>query len=312
MAKTSSTAPSAPKVTRDHRRQFERCQYVYPVVSRRARGVSIGVNLNLNKACTFDCVYCQVDRRSRRRGISKRLLRQQALDLNVLAAELEQVLRTVSSSRLWRQARFAQTPPELRRINDIAFSGNGEPTCLPTFDEAVAIAADIKRRLGLTDVKTVVITNGTQLHRPQFQRAILILRRSGGEIWAKLDAGSERLFKRINRPRMDITLTDVTRNITAVSKRLPVVIQSLFFRSRGHAPSAVDVAAYCHRLQAMLDSGARLKEVHIHTIARSPAEPAVSWLTNQEMDALTAAIAAALPALTVTPYYGADMPPQRH
>ena len=310
MAKTSSTAPTAPKVTRDHRRQYGSCQYVYPVVSRRARGVSIGVNLNLNKACTFDCVYCQVDRRSRRRGVSKRLLRQQALDLNVLSAELAQVLRTVSSGRLWKHPRFAQTPPELRRINDIAFSGNGEPTCLPTFDRAVGIAADVKRKLGIADVKTIVITNGTQLHRPQFQRAIPVLRRSNGEIWAKLDAGSEKLFKRINRPRMDITLETVCRSIAAVSRRLPVVIQSLFFRWRGQAPSAMDVAAYCHRLQQMLDAGAKLKEVHIHTIARSPADPAASWLTNKEMDALTAAISATLPTLNITAYYGADMPPQ--
>ena len=46
----------------DHPRQFQEFQFVYPVVSRRSHGISIGLNTNPNKACNFDCVYCQVDR----------------------------------------------------------------------------------------------------------------------------------------------------------------------------------------------------------------------------------------------------------
>ena len=45
-----------------HPRNFEANRYVYPVLSRRAGGISIGVNLNLDKICNFHCVYCQVDR----------------------------------------------------------------------------------------------------------------------------------------------------------------------------------------------------------------------------------------------------------
>ena len=45
-----------------HPRTFAENRYVYPVVSRRAGGISIGVNLNLDKVCNFDCVYCQVNR----------------------------------------------------------------------------------------------------------------------------------------------------------------------------------------------------------------------------------------------------------
>ena len=49
-------------VHRDHRRGLADNRYVYAVVSRRSRGVSVGVNLNPDKVCNFDCVYCQVDR----------------------------------------------------------------------------------------------------------------------------------------------------------------------------------------------------------------------------------------------------------
>ena len=46
----------------DHARLFEQNRFVYPVLSRRSGGISIGVNLNPDKVCNFDCIYCQVDR----------------------------------------------------------------------------------------------------------------------------------------------------------------------------------------------------------------------------------------------------------
>src|SRR5260370_11596321 len=51
-------------VHRDHRRTFVDNLYVYAVVSRRSKGVSVGLNLNPDKICNFDCVYCQVDRKT--------------------------------------------------------------------------------------------------------------------------------------------------------------------------------------------------------------------------------------------------------
>ena len=47
---------------RDHRRELDDNRYVYAVVSRRSRGLSIGLNLTPDKVCNFDCPYCQVDR----------------------------------------------------------------------------------------------------------------------------------------------------------------------------------------------------------------------------------------------------------
>src|SRR5208337_5154664 len=49
---------------RDHSRQFEQNLYVYPVLARRSRGISVGINLNPDTVCNFGCVYCQVDRRT--------------------------------------------------------------------------------------------------------------------------------------------------------------------------------------------------------------------------------------------------------
>ena len=301
---------SQPTVTRDHRRQWRQCVYVYPVVSRRARGLSIGVNLNLNKACTFDCAYCQINRRARRKGLSRRAFRRMPVDLDVLRAELRLALSEAAAGRLWKETRYASAPAELRRINDIAFSGDGEPTCLPTFDKAVAVAAAEKKRAGLTDVKIVVITNATHLTRAPFQRALPILLANNGEVWAKLDAGTEAMFQRINRPRSRVTLDDICRNITAVARQMPIVIQSLFCRFNGQPPAKAELAAYCDRVQAILDAGGSIKQLQVHTIARSPAESSVTFLPDKALQAIATAIARRLPSLDITVTGGADMPPQ--
>src|SRR6266487_2811297 len=124
-------------VQRDHRRTFRENLYVYAVVSRRSKGVSIGINLNPDKVCNFDCVYCQVDRKT------PPLVRD--VDVPRLLAELEDMLDLVQDGGLFELERFRQTPPTLRRLNDIAFSGDGEPTTCPEFAEIVQAVADSKR-----------------------------------------------------------------------------------------------------------------------------------------------------------------------
>ena len=284
--------------------------YVYPVVSRRAKGLSIGVNLNRNKACTFDCVYCQVHRRVRRKGAGRRQLGRDPVGLDVLADELRLALTEAVKGRLWREPRYASTPAELRRINDIAFSGDGEPTCLPVFDQAVALAADVKRAMRLPDVKIVVITNATQFHRPQFQRAIPTLRANNGEVWAKLDAGTEDMFQRINRPLSRTTLDQICRNITDLAQQMPVVLQSLFSRCHGRLPSKTEIAAYCRRIRQILNAGGAIKQIQVHTVARAPAEAYVRWLTDRELKTIARQITRALPEVPLLVTGGTDMPPQ--
>src|SRR5437763_6556886 len=173
-------------VHRDHRRTFQDNVYVYAVVSRRSKGVSIGVNLNPDKVCNFDCVYCQVDRKT------PPVVRD--VEVPRLLQELEEMLDLVASGELFEHERFRQTPPALRRLNDIAFSGDGEPTTCPEFLEVVQSVAAIKQRRGLDAVKLVLITNATMLHRPRLCEALGILDANNGEIWAKLEAGTEAYY----------------------------------------------------------------------------------------------------------------------
>src|SRR2546421_3678324 len=174
-------------VHRDHRRNFAENLYVYAVVSRRSKGVSIGVNLNPDKVCNFDCVYCQVDRKT------PPIVRE--VDVPRLTAELRQMAEMVQSGELFQLERFRGTPAHLRRLNDIAFSGDGEPTTCPEFLEIVQAAAAIKRQRRLTNVKMVLITNATMFHRPKVREALAVLDANNGEIWAKLEAGTEAYYQ---------------------------------------------------------------------------------------------------------------------
>ncbi|MCJ7544943.1 MAG: radical SAM protein [Phycisphaerae bacterium] len=285
---------SRPPVTLDHRRQWRDYLYVYPVVSRRSQGLSIGINLNRDKRCTYSCIYCQIDRGSPRPPHD--------VDLPTLRGELEAVLAEATSGRIWQEARFAAAPAHLRRLNDIAFSGDGEPTCLPNFDSAVAAAAEIKARMHLPSVKIVVITNASQFRSRQFQAALAILDANNGEIWAKLDAGSEAYFQRINRPSPGVTLAGIVEGITEVARGRAVVIQSLFVCLDVQGPPDGEIAAYSQRLREILAGGGKVKCVQVYTIARTPAEPNVSALSDEQLRAIAETVRKSLPGLVVETY----------
>ncbi|HEX9081015.1 MAG TPA: hypothetical protein VF768_01990, partial [Holophagaceae bacterium] len=134
----------------DHRRLWREFDYCYPVISRRSRGLSLGVNLNPDKVCNFDCVYCEVDRVSP--------ARRRDLDLDQIDQELGLLLDLAASGEIFAAPPFDSAGPDQRRLNDIAFSGDGEPTTAREFSEVVARTAALKRARGLGDVKLVLIT----------------------------------------------------------------------------------------------------------------------------------------------------------
>ncbi len=277
-----------------HPRSFEDNRFVYAVVSRRAGGVSIGVNLNPEKYCNFDCVYCQVDRTVRGGPVLRKI------DLPQLAAELEEMVELAVSGRLFEGTRFSTTPAEYRRLNDIALSGDGEPTASPIFDEVVQLCADVRRRAP-DQVKLVLITNATLLRRERVRKGLEILDANNGEIWGKLDAGTEAYYQQVDRSK--VHLAEVLENLASAARQRPIVIQSLFVRLRDEPPPRAELDAYCDRLCELLVGGGQIKLVQIHTIARRPAEGFAAPLENSEVDAL-AELVRQRTGLAVTAYYG--------
>jgi wyosine [tRNA(Phe)-imidazoG37] synthetase (radical SAM superfamily) len=287
------TDDSARPLFEAHPRSFEANRYVYPVLSRRARGISIGVNLNRDKACNFHCVYCQVDRAECQTG--------EPVDLARLDAELDAAVVLVTSGRLFDGVKFATTPPSLRRLNDIALSGDGEPTARPEFPEAVRVCAEVRRRHGLEDVKLVLITNASLFHLDRVRRGLEILDANGGEIWAKLDAGTEAYYTQVARSA--VPWRRIFDNLVEAARTRPLVIQSLFMRIDGDPPADAELDAYGDRLSEILAAGGRIKEVQIHTVARRPAEAWVAALADDEVDAIGDRVRART-GLPVSTFYG--------
>src|SRR5262245_43491836 len=260
----------------DHARLFERNRFVYPVLSRRSGGISIGVNLNPDKICNFDCIYCQVDR--------TRQSETRFVEIEPLLDELRTTLELVTSGAIYETPKFREVPVRLRRLNDIAFSGDGEPTTYRNFDEIIAACADVKRAAGLNDVKMVLITNASMFHRPHVQRGLEILDRNNGEIWAKLEAGTEAYYQLVDRT--PIPFRQVLDNITAAAHVRPLVIQALFMRVAGEPPSQAELEAFCDRLNEITAAGGQLKLVQVYTIARRPTESYVTPLADIDVDAI--------------------------
>ncbi len=259
-----------------HERYFADNRFVYPVLSRRSGGISVGINLNPDKVCNFDCVYCQVNRVSQ--GETRFVDTPRMLD------ELQQTLDLVTSGRLFSIDKFRQTPAPMQRLNDLAFSGDGEPTTHRNFDEVAAAVASVKQARRLSQVKLVLITNASMFHREHVRRALSILDDNEGEIWAKLDAGTKEYFDQINRA--PVRFETILRNITQAAQVRPLVIQSLFMRIDGQVPPRSEWHAYCDRLREITDAGGALKMIQIYTIARTPAERCVTAMSDEEVDRL--------------------------
>jgi wyosine [tRNA(Phe)-imidazoG37] synthetase (radical SAM superfamily) len=277
----------------DHGRTYRENKFVYPVLSRRSGGISIGVNLNPDKVCNFDCIYCQVDRRSEAET--------QFVETDRLLAELDAMFRFVSSGEIFQDAKFAHVPAPLRRLNDVAFSGDGEPTTFRNFDEIIAAAAALKDKHGLSDVKMVLITNATMFHRPAVERGLAILDAHQGEIWAKLETGTDEYYQLVERTK--IPFQRVLDNIAAAAQKRPLVIQSMFMRIQGDPPPASEIAAYCDRLNEITAGGGAIKLVQVYTVARQPAESFVAALTDAEVDQLVETVRERT-GLPAEPFYG--------
>jgi len=256
--------------TDDHRRDSAGLLYVYPVVSRRAGGVSIGINLNPNNACNWACLYCQVENLTRGGP--------PPIDLDRLESELELFLSDALEGDFMQRA----VPPEARRLMDVAFSGNGEPTSAAEFAEAVARVGVVLARFGQQGRLVVrLITNGSLMHRPEVQRGVRHLGELGGEVWFKVDRALPEEVAEINgvpgQPEK------VAKNLEICAGLAPTWVQTCWFALDGVAPSVASQLAYCDLLRPL---ARKLAGVHLYGLARPSqqlAAPRLSALPTENL-----------------------------
>jgi pyruvate-formate lyase-activating enzyme len=276
---------------RDHRRELWDFQVVYPVISRRAHGLSVGLNLNPDKACNFDCPYCQVDRTGPKRD--------RVVDLDRLAAELDALLRYVGDGTLWDRPPFDTTAPQLQVVRDFAFAGDGEPTAFSGFADAVRRVVAVRDAHGLQHVPINLLTNATLLHRPAVQDGLRALDAAGGRIWAKLDAGTEAWYQRVDGTTFP--WSRVLGNLREAASERPIVIQSMWHAFDDAVPGPVERDAWGQRLAEILDAGGEIALVQVYSVARRPMDPTVQPLPLAELEDIADRARALGLAVEVTP-----------
>ena len=237
-------------------------RYVYPVVSRRAGGVSVGVNLNPNNACNWACIYCQVP------GLSRG--GPPPLDLPQLLRELNQLLAHIQHGDFLQQ----RVPVGARQLMDVAFSGNGEPTSAPEFAAAVAAVAECLAARGLGQLPLRLISNGSRMLEPDVQGGLARLAAAGGEVWFKIDAASTERMQEVN----GVTQTPdaVLRRLRACAAQVRTWVQSCWFCLDGALPAEAEVAAYLDLLAAVRGE---IAGVLLYGLARPSQQPGAARLS---------------------------------
>lgn len=256
----------------DHDRDASAMRYVYPVVSRRAGGVSIGVNLNVNNACNWACVYCQVPDLTRGGP--------PPVDVALLGEELSRLLDEVLDGDFL----LRRVPDGMRCLADVAFSGNGEPTSSEQFGAAVDAVVSALERRGLAGRLPIrVITNGSLIHRPSVIAALSRLGAHGGEVWFKIDRATEAGMLEVNQTAG--SLAHVERNLKGASEVIPVWVQTCWFGVDGAAPSAKEADAYVSLLANLREL---ISGVHLYGIARPSLQAGGERLTRLSVEVLDA------------------------
>lgn len=261
--------------TINHDRDSAALRYVYPVISRRAGGVSVGINLNTNNACNWRCIYCQVP--DLKRGAAP------PADLAVLESELRDFLNELLHGDFMQ----SRVPEGVRRINDIALSGNGEPTSCAEFVQVIALIARVRREVALPEaVKTVLITNGSLLYRSDVQQGLRDMAKINGEVWFKLDRASEAGMQLVNNSR--ISMSKVRDNLVAAIACCPTWLQTCWFALDGEPPPRRDEDDYLEFIASLLRDGHKPQGVLLYSLARPSMQaeaPRLSALPAEQLQA---------------------------
>jgi wyosine [tRNA(Phe)-imidazoG37] synthetase (radical SAM superfamily) len=241
-------------------RNFLDNRFIYLVISQRARGLSIGVNMNPAQECNFQCVYCEITRDTPPGD--------REINVAAMAAELKTMLQWVHQGIVKDLPEYRAVPEELLQLRMVALSGDGEPTLCHRFEEVVQEVVHQRAQAQVPFFKIVLITNASGLHLPGVQNGLRWLT-AQDEVWAKLDVGTPESMSRINRTL--VPLEKILENIRALGQQRPVVIQSLFPLLEEREPTAEEIGHYVQRLEDLKARGTMITRIQVYSAHRPTA-----------------------------------------
>lgn len=237
-------------IVTNHNRDIFSSRYVYPVVSRRAGGLSLGINLNTNNKCNWQCIYCEVP--NLKRG------KPEPIDLNHLRNELKDWLNNIVKGDFIDK----NTDPDTK-FKDIALSGNGEPTACKEFKSVLKIIekefTDCKCP---EDVKIRLITNGSYLSEKEIQDAWQEMPLAK-EIWFKIDSVNTETIKQLNQ--VNLTHNQIKKNLESALYASSTIIQTCLTKINGQLPKESEISDYVNFLKPYEK---KITSIHLYSLAR--------------------------------------------
>ena len=242
--------------TTNHSRERAGFKYIYPVISRRSGGLSIGINLNTNNACNWRCIYCQVPNLTR--GSAP------PVNLEKFRDELHKFMSNVLSGDFYE---IEKIPEKLRKIQDIAISGNGEPTTADEFGQIIKIIEGVLADIGLlNEIKCVLITNGSLVNRDYVKEGLERLGAINGEVWFKIDSATPEGIEEINQ--VSGTELSAINRLNISANYCPTYIQTCVFSFDGKLPSNKEKTAYVNLLKEVKTRNIPIKGVLLYGVER--------------------------------------------
>ncbi|MFA5982586.1 MAG: radical SAM protein [Methylococcaceae bacterium] len=261
--------------TTQHDRDVAGYKYIYPVRSRRAGGLSIGINFNPDNTCNWRCLYCQVP--------ELKLGNAPPMDFGLLADELDEFFASLANGSFYQNFAIEQAS---QVIKDIAISGNGEPTSLKGFDKAISLIGSKAREAGLfPDSHFVLITNGSLIHRPKVQQGLMLLKQFSGEVWFKFDSATELGRRLINNSAQ--TTQSCLRHIRMAAALCPVRLQTCLVDYAGKGLTEQEKQAYLGFLAA-IKGDIQIQSIMLYSLARVSYQPEAAELKALSLTAMDA------------------------
>lgn len=221
-------------------------RYVFGPVPSRRLGFSLGVDVLPMKVCSYNCIYCQLGRTTR-----KTMQRDEYVPIDPVVEELNHVLSMG------------------QRIDYITFSGSGEPTLHVKIGEMIR---SVKR---MTSIPVAVLTNGSLLGMEEVREDLS----AADLVIPSMDAVSEEVFRRINRPHGTLDIGEVLEGLKAFHRefRGPIWLEIMLVKGVNDDPEEIERMA-----QVTAEIGP--DRIQLNTVVRPPAEAFARPLTAEEME----------------------------
>ncbi len=222
-------------------------RYLYGPVPSRRLGRSLGIDLVPHKVCSYDCIYCQIGKTTKKTTERKEYVPAQEV--------LKEIERFLSEETF---------PP-----NYLSLSGSGEPTLHSKIGRVIQ---SIKK---LTSIPVAVLTNGSLLFMEEVRQDL----RNADVVLPSLDAVTAEVFLKVNRPLCLLSIEKVIEGLIQFRKTYEGQIWLEILFCKGINDSEEEIL----RMKEVIEQIGP-DQIHLNTVVRPPSERWASPLSQEEME----------------------------